>query len=156
MSKDKMSALSQREKQQSLDLEDILRVGARELVSRAVECEIDVYLEEMSSRRLHDGRAEIVRNGRHRERGVLYCGGKVSVAVPRTRNRRSVDENIRSVIIPRYRRRTLTLDEAIPYLYLKRVSTGDMLPTLEKLLGERASSLSASTVTRLKRRRERE
>jgi len=71
MSKDKMSALRQREEQESLGLEDILRMGARELVCRAVECEIDVYLEEMSTRRLHDGRAEIVRNGRHRERSVL-------------------------------------------------------------------------------------
>jgi transposase-like protein len=156
MNKDTISAWYGGRQRGRKSIEEVVRIGAQELIRRALEYEMDIYMEKVDPRVLEDGRAEIVRNGHHRQREVLYSGGSVSVTVPRTRNRRGIDENFESGIIPAYRRRTLELDEAIPMLYLKGISTGDMWPALQQLLGETAAGLSAATVSRLKRKWEAE
>lgn len=156
MGKDTISALYGGRQRARKSIEETVRLGAQELIRRALEYEMEIYMEKVAPRRLEDGRSEVVRNGYHREREVLYSGGSVSVTVPRSRNRRGVEENFGSGIVRAYRRRTLELDEAIPLLYLKGISTGDMWPALQKLLGETVAGLSASTVSRLKRRWEAE
>jgi len=156
MNKDTISAWYEGRQRVRKSIEETVRLGAQELIHRALEYELDMYMERVAPRRLEDGRPEVVRNGYHREREVLYSGGSVRVAVPRTRNRTGEDENFRSGIVPAYRRRTLELDEAIPLLYLKGISTGDMWPALQKLLGETVAGLSGSTVSRLKHRWEAE
>lgn len=156
MSKDMISAWTEGRHWKRRSIEETVRLGAQELIRRALEYEMEIYMEKVAPRRLEDGRCEVVRNGYHREREVLYSGGSVSVTVPRSRNRRGVEENFGSGIVRAYRRRTLELDEAIPLLYLKGISTGDMWPALQKLLGETVAGLSASTVSRLKRRWEAE
>lgn len=156
MSKDMISAWAEERQWKRKSIEETVRLGAQELIRRALEYEMEIYMEKVAARHLGDGRAEVVRNGYHREREVLYSGGSVSVTVPRSRNRRGVGENFESGIVRAYRRRTLELDEAIPLLYLKGISTGDMWPALQKLLGKTASGVSATTVSRLKRKWEAE
>jgi transposase-like protein len=98
------------------------------------------------------GQREVVRNGYLREREIQTGLGAISVKVPRVRDKRKQIEKVRfnSQILPPYLRRTKSLDELIPWLYLKGVSTGDFSEVLSALLGADAPGLSASTISRLK------
>jgi len=133
-----------------LSLDEVARIGAQEMLRVALESEISLYLEQMSEHRLPDGKAAIVRNGYHRSRQVTVGSGTIKATVPRTRNRSSSEETFMSSIVPKYMRRSLKIDEAIPLLYLKGISTGNMEEALTPLLGEQVSGLSASVVSRLK------
>lgn len=134
----------------SLSLDEIARVGAQEMLRAALSAEVDVFLSSMAEKRLPDGRATIVRNGYHNSRQVTVGSGSVEVSVPRTRSRDSSVDNFVSGILPPYMRRSPKIDEAIPLLYLRGLSTGDMYPALEKLLGSYVSGLSSANVSRLK------
>jgi transposase-like protein len=133
------------------NLDELVRMGAQMMLRLAIEAEITNYLEDNRDNRLGDGKPVIVRNGYHRERQIAVGAGIVSVKVPRTRNRNQEPEHFTSSIIPPYIRRSLKIDEAIPLLYLRGLSNGDMLPCLEKLLGKGISGLSPANITRLKR-----
>lgn len=132
-------------------LTELLRQGARDLIQKAVEAELAEYLESFQGRRLEDGRAVVVRNGHHPEREIQTGIGPVTVQVPKVRSRDGNPVSFRSALVPPYVRKTRSLEAALPWLYLKGVSTGEMENALEVLVGPEAKGLSASTVARLKR-----
>ena len=105
-----------------------------------------------SGERLEDGRARLVRHGHLPEREVMTGIGPVPVKVPRVRDRGVGEDKITftPTILPRYLRKAKSVEELLPWLYLKGVSTGDFTEALEALLGPHAKGLSAKTVTRLK------
>jgi len=120
----------------------------------ALEHEVAEYLRLFSNERDSEGRHLVVRNGYLPKRTIRSGIGPVAVHQPRVRDRR-VDRDgnpcrFSSKILPRYLRRTRSLEELIPWLYLKGVSTGDFTEALASLLGNDAPGLSATTVTRLK------
>ena len=135
-------------------LTGILREGAQKLLADAIEAEVAAYIEAHKGVQDDLGHRLVVRNG-HKEVRELQTGlGPVSVRQPRVDDRR-IDENGRrlrftSSILPPYLRRTRSLEELIPWLYLKGISTGDFSEALMAILGPEAPGLSASTVVRLK------
>jgi transposase-like protein len=134
-------------------LTEVLRRGARDLLSQAVEAEVAALLESHADKRTADGRRRLVRHGHLPEREIMTGIGPVAVRCPRVRDRvGQAAERLRfwSAILPRYARRTKSLEVLIPILYLKGVSSGAFEEALTALLGKDASGLSASTVSRLK------
>ena len=135
-------------------LKELLREGARKMLQQAVEAEVAAYIDEHANVTGADGRRLVVRNGYKPERDI-QCGlGPISVTQPRVNDKR-VDERgerqcFTSTLLPPYLRKTKDIEELIPWLYLKGVSTGDFSEALKSLLGANAPGLSASTVTRLK------
>jgi putative transposase len=136
-------------------LEDIIREGARRLLQTAVEQEVTAYIEMFKNVRDENGKRTVVRHGFLPERSLLTGVGPVMVKQPRVRDKRE-GESFTSAILPRYMRRVPSLDNLIPTLYLKGISTGDFTRALEAILGENAKGLSASTIVRLKRQWEQE
>lgn len=133
-------------------LTDILRAGARDLIQQAVEAELSALLEAHSEDRTEDGRARLVRHGYLPEREVITGIGAVPVKVPRVRDRGDVAEKVRftSTILPPYLRKAKSIEELLPWLYLKGISTGDFQEALAVLLGPNAAGLSSTTISRLK------
>jgi transposase-like protein len=132
-------------------LTELIRTGARQLIEQAVQAELSELLEQFGDRRTENGRAGVVRNGYQPEREILTGVGPVSVKIPKVRSRLTDPVVFQSVLVPPYVRRSRSLEAAIPWLYLKGVSTGEMQSALEVLVGEEAKGLSANTVSRLKR-----
>ena len=132
-------------------LTELLRTGARQLIQQAVETELQELLAGVSDRRLPDGRAAVVRNGYHPKREVQTGIGPVTVKIPKVRAKSGEPVTFRSALVPPYVRKAAALEAALPWLYLKGVSTGEMAAALEVLVGPEAKGLSASTVSRLKR-----
>ena len=132
-------------------LTEILRKGSRQLLAEAIEAEVESYLEERAHLRNPAGHRQVVRNGYLPEREVLTGIGPVPVKAPRVRDLRPVEERekFQSRILPPYLRKAQTVEELLPWLYLKGISSGDMSETLQALLGPQAVGLSAPTVTRL-------
>ena len=133
-------------------LTDILRRGVRTLLAQAIEAEVAGYLQERAHLKDQVGRQQVVRNGYLPERTVLTGLGPVEVKQPRVRDRRPPGQRevFSSAILPPYLRKARSLEDLIPWLYLKGVSTGDFTDALKALLGPDAPGLSATTVTRLK------
>ena len=134
-------------------LTEVLRAGARELLAQAIEAEVAAVLAAHEHLKTEDGRRRLVRHGHGPERAILTGIGPVSVRRPKVRDRGSVGgERIRftSAILPRFARRTRSLDAVLPTLYLRGVSSGDFQEALEALLGKDASGLSAQVIGRLK------
>ena len=134
-------------------LTEILQAGARKLLAQAIDAEVEAFLASYEHLKDQNGRARIVRNGYLPERDIQTGIGPVTVKKPRVRDRaRSNDQRIRftSSVLPSYLRRSKSIEELIPWLYLKGVSTGDFKEALQALLGTNAPGLSASTITRLK------
>lgn len=130
-------------------LDEIVRQAAQKMIATAVESELAEFLSRHIEELTDDGKASVVRNGYHKERLVTVNAGTVKVQVPRTRNRLK-GENFSSALIPRYLKRSLTIDSAIPLLYLKGISTNGMDEVLKGLFGKGFSGVSPSTVSRLK------
>jgi transposase-like protein len=127
------------------------------MLRMALSAEIETFICSMSGVALPDGRPAIVRNGHHRPRSITVGSGQIEAFVPRTRDRRpGAKDNFVSVIIPPYMRRSPKIDEVVPLLYLRGLSTGDIFPALSELLGSAVSGLSAANVSRLKSNWERE
>lgn len=131
-------------------LTDLLRKGARELLQAAVEAERDVFLAEFAERRTSDGRAAVVRSGYHPERAVQTRIGPVTVKVPKVRAKDGKPVTFRSTLVPPYVRKARSIEAALPWLYLKGISTGEMGAALKMLLGPQATGFSAKTISRLK------
>jgi putative transposase len=134
-------------------LTEVLRNGARALLSQAVEAEVAALLDCHADKLTDDGRQRLVRHGHLPEREIMTGVGPVAVRCPRVRDRAGKGpERIRfsSAILPPYARRSKSLEVLIPILYLKGISTGDFEEALAALLGEDAAGLSASTIGRLK------
>jgi putative transposase len=134
-------------------LTEVLRAGARRLLAQAVELEAEAFLTAMQDLRLPDGRARLVRHGHGPEREIQTGIGPVPVARVRIRDRgaSSPEERIRfsSTILPKWARRTRSLDALLPVLYLRGISTGDFQEALAALLGRDAPNLSPAVITRL-------
>ncbi len=150
MSQSTLKVLSQPEIGEADPLHTLLREGARELIAKAVEAELASFLESFAGQRLEDGRRAVVRNGYLPGRTVQTGIGEVEVQVPKVRDRSGGGARFNSNLLPPYLKRARSLEELIPWLYLKGVSTGDYQEALSALLGERAKGLSANTASRLK------
>ena len=144
-------------KKPEADLEDplteILRRGARQLLAQALEAEVSLFMEQFAEATDEKGRKRVVRNGYLPEREVQTGIGPVPARVPRVRDRerRNVDKvRFNSSILPPYLRRTRSMEQLIPWLYLKGISTGDFTDALASLVGRDAKGLSPATVSRLK------
>lgn len=133
-------------------LTEVLRDGARLMLARAIEAEVAAWIDGHAHLKDESGRRQVVRNGSHPERTILTGLGPIEVRQPRVHDRRPPEqrETFTPEVLPPYLRRTKSLDELIPWLYLKGVSTGDFPEALKALLGPDAPGLSANTVTRLK------
>ena len=146
-----LRALSQPEPQVTDPLHELLRRGARDLIAKAVEAELATFLAQYADQRLDDGRQAVVRNGYLPERTVQTGIGDVSVQVPKVRDRSGGGARFNSSLLPPYLKRARSIEELIPWLYLKGISTGDYQEALAALLGDQAKGLSANTVSRLKK-----
>ena len=135
-------------------LTEILRQGARRLLSAALEAEIDGFLHQYRELQDHSGHQRVVRNGYLPEREIQTGIGQVPVKAPRIRDQQPGSQNGRirfaSAILPPYLRRTKSIETLLPWLYLKGISTGDFTDALAALLGKDAPGLSATTISRLK------
>lgn len=133
---------------------DVLRTGARKLLAEALEAEIGGFLSQYKDLRDNQDRQRVVRNGYLPEREIQTGIGPVAVKIPRARDRQSDHESgpirFSSSLLPPYLRKTKSMEELIPWLYLKGISTGDFTEALSALVGKDAPGLSASTISRLK------
>ncbi|HPM22347.1 MAG TPA: IS256 family transposase [Phycisphaerae bacterium] len=153
-------------------LTEILRDGAQRLLGQAIEAEVDAWIEQHARLRDERGHQQVVRNGHHPPRTLFTGVGPVEVKQPRVLDRRIVGRRavevapgqvvsqdvdaagqpvtrFSSKILPPYLRKTKAIEELIPWLYLKGVSTGDFGEALQALVGPQAAGLSATTITRL-------
>jgi putative transposase len=132
----------------------VLRSGARRLLAQAIEAEAEAFLATMKNQHLPDGRDRVVRHGHGPERLVQTGIGPVAVQRVKLRDRGPgpAGERIRftSAILPRWARRSRSLDALLPILYLRGVSMGDFQEALAALLGQDAPNLSPSVIARLR------
>ena len=134
-------------------LDEIVREGARKMLQTAIEVEVDDFLAQHAERRDNCGRRLVVRNGSLPSRELLTGAGSLAVKQPRVRDKspRSEDRvRFSPSVLPPYLRRSQSVDELIPWLYLKGISTGDFSEALGALLGQDAPNLSANVIVRLK------
>ena len=130
-------------------LTEVLRSGARELLQQAVEAEVAEFVARHRELKDEQERQRVVRNGYRPERTIQTGIGEVAVKAPRARDRAG-EIKFQSSILPAYLRRTRSIEELLPWLYLKGLSTGDFSEALAALLGKDARGLSAATISRLK------
>ena len=132
----------------------VIRAGAKELLRTAVQAEVSTFIAEHAQFLDEDGRQRLVRHGFLPEREVMTGIGAVPVQVPRVRDRGSNADGsrirFRSALVPPYLRKAKSVEDLLPWLYLKGISTGDFSEALAALLGPDAEGLSSSTITRLK------
>jgi len=137
--------------EQKIDpLTELLRKGAEQLIYRAVNEELQELLSGYSNRRTADGKSAVVRNGYHPERELQTGVGPVTVQIPKVRSKTGEPVTFHSALVPPYVRKTKSLEAALPWLYLKGITTGEMREALKVLVGPSATGLSASVVSRLK------
>ena len=149
MSKHNVVELTGREQNRD-ELTELIRDGACKLIAQGSELEVGELFAALSRRRDEVDRAAVVRNGYQPERDIQTGISPVTVKIPKVRSRDGKPVSFRSALVPPYVRKTASLEAALPWLYLKGISTGEMQPALEVLLGAQARGLSASTVSRLK------
>jgi len=132
-------------------LTDILRQGAQRMLAQAVEAEVEAWIDDHAHLTDAHGHRQVVRNGHAASRTVVTGVGPIDVSMPRVHDHRPTDERERftSKILPPYLRKAKSIDELIPWLYLKGISTGDFTEALQALLGPDCPGLSATTITRL-------
>ena len=131
-------------------LSEMLRTGAQHLIHQAVQAELEGLLLQHANQVTRDGKAAVVRNGYLPAREILTGIGPVTVRIPKVRTREGEPVTFRSALVPPYVRKSRSLEAALPWLYLKGISTGEMQEALEVLVGPQAQGLSASTISRLK------
>jgi transposase-like protein len=134
------------------ELTDLLREGAKRLIAEAVDAELGTMLAQFADYKDESGRRFVVRNGHLPQREIMTGIGPVSVQVPKVRDRSGGGIKFTSALLPPYLRRARSVEEVLPWLYLKGISTGDMQEALEALLGKGAKGLSPATISRLKAR----
>ena len=134
-------------------LSELAREGARRMLAQALIAEADAFIALWKDVKLPDGRDRIVRHGHGPERAIQTGVGPVAVRRAKVRDRGTVSaaEKIRftSSILPKWARRTKSLDALLPVLYLRGISTGDFREALAALLGKGAANLSPAAITRL-------
>jgi putative transposase len=129
-----------------------LRDGAQKMLVSAIEAEVAEYLDRRSHLLNDRGHRQVVRNGHLPTRKILTGVGPIQVTQPRVHDRRAPEqrEKFTSKLLPPYLRKARNMEELIPWLYLKGISTGDMSEALQALVGPAAAGLPAATVGRLK------
>jgi len=154
MSKNKLIELSEQGDDQFSDpLTDLIRNGARRIIEEALEIEIEQFVERFRDLRTANNKRRIIRNGHLPERGIVTGIGSVSVKAPRVRDRTPVASEklqFNSEILPKYLRKTKSIEELIPWLYLKGISTGDFSEALAALIGKDAKGFSQPVISKLK------
>lgn len=129
------------------DLDGLAREGAKRMLAAALELEVEAYLAKHAEARDERGHALVVRNGKARQRKVTVGSGTIDVEAPRVHDRRP-GKKFTSRILPPWMRRSPKVNEVIPLLYLRGLSTGDFREALPVLLGEAASGLSPANINR--------
>ena len=134
-------------------LTELAREGARRMLAQALVAEADAFVALWKDSKLPDGRDRVVRHGHGPHRAIQTGVGPVEVRRAKVRDRGEVgaEEKIRftSSILPKWARRTKSLDALLPVLYLRGVSTGDFQEALAALLGKAAPNLSPAVISRL-------
>lgn len=151
MSKNKIIAFKKPGEISEDPLTELLRNGARKLITSAVEVELQQLLSQYSSFKNAQGHQQIVRNGYLPEREIQTGIGPVTVRIPKIRDKSGQGIKFNSTLLPPYLRKTKSIEEVLPWLYLKGISTGDFQEALHALVGTGAKGLSASTISRCKR-----
>lgn len=131
-------------------LSELLRQGARQIIAQAVEAELNAFLEQYQGLSDESGRRAVVRNGYLPARTITTGVGEVEVQVPKVRDRSKSGIKFNSLLLPPYLKRSRSVEEVLPWLYLKGISTGDFSEALAALLGPEAKGLSSATISRLK------
>jgi len=143
-----------RERFEGRDLLDVVvRRGAQQILQQAIEAEVQEFLQQHQERRDAEGNRLVVRNGHQPARKIVTGAGALEVQQPRVRDNspaRGERVQFSSAILPPYLRRSKAIEEFIPWLYLRGISTGDFSEALQTLLGERAKGLSPNVIVRLK------
>ena len=140
---------TQEEKEYPKALEELLKQGARQMLQKAIEWEVQEYLKTHESQRDESGHRLVVRNGWRHPRSIQTGLGDMEICQPRVNDRRE-EHRFTSYILPPYLRRTPSIEALIPALYLAGVSTNHFPNALEAILGEQAKGLSANSIVRLK------
>jgi transposase-like protein len=134
-------------------LDELVRRGARQMLQAALESEVQTFLQQQATKVDDQGRRLVVRNGSLPKRQILTGAGPLDISQPRVRDKSpEPSERVRfnSSILPAYLRKSKAIEELIPWLYLKGISTGDFSEALQALVGPEAKGLSANVVVRLK------
>lgn len=150
MSKDKQKQAVSPEHEMGVTLDNLVRQGARQVIQQAIETELAELLVSCANVRTLQGKQAVVRNGYLPQRELLTGAGPIPVKVPKVRDRSRSGIKFNLNIVPPYIRKSPCVSAALPWLYLKGISTGDMSEALQVLLGEDARGLSANVVSRLK------
>ena len=136
--------------EQNDPLQEVLREGARKMLAAAIEAEVATFIEQHSALKTDENKAAVVRNGYLPERSIQTGLGDIEVQVPKVRDRSGSGIKFNSSLVPPYLKRAQNIEEFLPWLYLRGISTGDFSETLKHLLGPDAPGLSAATISRLK------
>lgn len=133
-------------------LTGLLKRGAQDLLSKALENEVSEYLEYYDNLKLSSGNQRLVRNGHLPSRNIISGIGELAVDVPRVRDLGETGRKMKfsSAIIPPYLKKTKSMEELLPCLYLKGISSGDFSEALAAILGKDVKGLSANNILRLK------
>ena len=134
-------------------LDEIIHEGARRMLQAAINAEVDAFIDTHQDRRDSDGRRLVVKNGSLPAREILTGAGAIEVKQGRVRDNSPAAEDrvqFSPSVLPVYLKRTESIEELIPWLYLKGISTSDFGEALQALVGEKAKGLSANVVVRLK------
>lgn len=136
-------------------LMELMREGARKMLAAALEAEVDEFVTALEQARDEQGRRLVVRNGHANAREIVTPLGPIEVKAPRVNDKRRGPDGRRmqgfsSQILPPYLRKTKNVEELVPWLYLKGISTSDFPEALQSLLGTDVRGFSANTVVRLK------
>jgi putative transposase len=131
-------------------LTELLKTGAIALIQQAVEAELQAFLGDYAKVTDLRGRQAVVRNGYLPEREIVTGVGNVTVKIPKVRDRSGGGIKFNSSLVPPYIRKAKRVEAALPWLYLRGISTGDMQAALSVLLGDDAKGLSPAVVSRLK------
>jgi transposase-like protein len=152
MTQDNVVSLKTPEENETFNdaLTELVRRGARQIIAQAVEAELAEFLEQYKQLQDEGGRQAVVRNGYLPQRTVMTGIGAVEIQVPKVRDRSGQGIKFNSTLLPPYLKRSRSVEEVLPWLYLKGVSTGDFAEALSALLGSEAVGLSAGTISRLK------
>ena len=122
-------------------LTDLLRIGAQKLIVQALKAEVAELLAAYGEQRDEQGHPRVVRSGHHPSRDIQTGIGPVTVQVPKVRSRHGTPVTFHSALVLPYVRKAASFEAAIPWLYLKGISTGEMQPALEALVGPAAAPL---------------
>ena len=152
MTQDNLVKFKTPETQESFNdaLSELVRQGARQIIAPAVEAELNEFLSQYQGLRDESGHQAVVRNGYLPARTITTGLGEVDVQVPKVRDRTKSGIKFNSLLIPPYLKRSRSVEEVLPWLYLKGISTGDFGEALAALLGPEAKGLSSATISRLK------